>query len=539
MSSPLNMPEIVSLFTAEKKYVSAAENVIRQDDVSIELQPTDCGVKVRVTAEHTPVSFVRLRWHRKFPDDALFLGDAWERSYGDLQWRGYEASRYMPWYFLMHCCGVTCGAGVKVRGGAMAMWTADEAGITLWLDLRCGNQGVILNGRCVEAAEVVSAEYSGISAFAAAREFCKMMCSDPIGPARPVYGGNNWYYAYGKSSHDEILADARAIAELCDGLENRPFMVIDEGWQINRKNPGPAGPWTTGNESFPDMAKLTSEMRQYGVRPGIWFRPLWNCDPAIPEEWRLPERNFPGLRCLDPSVAGVLEYIREDIRRIAGWGFELIKHDFSTYDMFQIWGMQVQDWLVQKSWCDARWTFADRGRTNAEIVKGLYGAIREAAGDTLILGCNTIGHLGAGLMHLARIGDDTSGREWERSCKMGVNTLAFRLCQHKTFFDADADCVGVTETISMKENMQWAELLGKSGTPLFASIKPGVLSAAEKEAMKRFFALSSEQKNIAEPLDWMRSATPSHWRLDEEEVHFDWFEDAGANPDFAEMNFLK
>ena len=201
--------------------------------------------------------------------------------------------------------------------------------------------------------------------------------------------------------------------------------------------------------------------------------------------------------------------------------------------------MQVQDWLVQKSWCDARWTFADRGRTNAEIVKGLYGAILEAAGDTLILGCNTIGHLGAGLMHLARIGDDTSGREWERSCKMGVNTLAFRLCQHKTFFDADADCVGVTETISMKENMQWAELLGKSGTPLFASIKPGVLSAAEKEAMKCFFALSSEQKNIAEPLDWMRSATPSHWRLDEEEVHFDWFEDAGANPDFAELNFLK
>ena len=89
----------------------------------------------------------------------------------------------------------------------------------------------------------------------------------------------------------------------------------------------------------------------------------------------------------------------------------------------------------------------------------------------------------------------------------------------------------------MKENMQWAELLGKSGTPLFASIKPGVLSAAEKEAMKRFFALSSEQKNIAEPLDWFRTTAPAHWRLGDEEKVFDWYEEAGASPDFVENSF--
>ena len=46
-------------------------------------------------------------------------------------------------------------------------------------------------------------------------------------------------------------------------------------------------------------------------------------------------------------------------------------------------------------------------------------------------------------MHLNRTGDDTSGRIWERTRRMGVNTLAFRLPQHNTFYHIDADCVGI------------------------------------------------------------------------------------------------
>ena len=537
MSYLLNMPEQVTLFTAEKKSVFPAENVIRQDDVRIDLLQTACGVKVQVAAEQTPVNFVRLRWHRKFPENALFVGDAWERTYGDLQWRSFDAFRLMPWYFLMNSGDVTAGFGVKVRSGALALWSADSEGITLWLDLRCGNQGVILNGRSVDAAEVISGEYTGISAFAAARELCKKMCTDPIFPAQPVYGGNNWYYAYGNSSHEDILADSLRVAALSEGLANRPFMVIDDGWQLNLHNPGPAGPWKAGNDRFPDMAKLAAEMRQTGVRPGLWFRPLFNCDTEIPESWRLPERFIPGHRSLDPSIPEVLEYIKADIRRFTGWGFELIKHDFTTWDMFEIWGMDMKEWPIRRMKGGLKWSFADRSRTNAEIIVNLYKAIREAAGDAVIIACNTFGHLTAGLTQVSRIGDDTSGREWERTCKMGVNTLAFRLCQHKVFFDADADCIGVTEEISMEHNMQWAELVAKSGTPLFASIKPGVLNADETAAMKRFFALASEQNMTAEPLDWFRTTAPAHWRLGDEEKVFDWYEEAGSSPDFVENSF--
>ena len=94
---------------------------------------------------------------------------------------------------------------------------------------------------------------------------------------------------------------------------------------------------------------------------------------------------------------------------------------------------------------DSNWSFADRTRTNAEIILVLYRTLRYAAGNAVLLGCHTIGHLGAGLFEIQRTGDDTSGRVWERTRKMGVNTLAFRLPQNGTFFASDPDCAAHTE----------------------------------------------------------------------------------------------
>ena len=59
--------------------------------------------------------------------------------------------------------------------------------------------------------------------------------------------------------------------------------------------------------------------------------------------------------------------------------------------------------------------------SKAEIILNLYQNIREAAGNMYLIGCNTISHLAAGVFELNRIGDDTSGNEWSRTLKMGVN----------------------------------------------------------------------------------------------------------------------
>ena len=126
--------------------------------------------------------------------------------------------------------------------------------------------------------------------------------------------------------------------------------------------------------------------------------------------------------CLDPSNPQALEYIKRDVKRICDWGYTLIKHDFSTFDLFGRWGFEMNP-LVTKD----GWHFYDESMTSAEVVKLLYKAILEASKETntIILGCNAIGHLGAGLMHMNRTGDDTSGLNWERTRSMGINTLAF------------------------------------------------------------------------------------------------------------------
>jgi alpha-galactosidase len=168
------------------------------------------------------------------------------------------------------------------------------------------------------------------------------------------------------------------------------------------------------------------------------------------------------------------------------------------------------------------WHMNDNSKTNAEIILNLYKTIREAAGETYIIGCNTISHLSAGLFELNRIGDDTSGNEWERTRKMGVNTLAFRGVQHGIFYAADADCVGLTTKVSWDKNKQWMELVANCGTPLFISAQRDATGTEQKKAIKECFLLASQNLPLGEPIDWMQNPFPKKWKLNGKIVNFDW-----------------
>jgi alpha-galactosidase len=355
-----------------------------------------------------------LRWQLKAAAGLRYAGDHWERSYGDLAWRYMEPERVLPWYFLATDGKATHACGVKTAPASFCFWQVDPSGVSLWLDVRNGGRGVQLGKRELAVATVVTDSYRDVTPFAAATRFCKRLCGKPRLPRLPVYGGNNWYYAYGKSSAQDIRQDSERMAALAPGLKNKPFMVIDDGWEPNRT----AGPWSRGNAGFPDMPQLARDMQRIGVQPGIWMRPLFLKDEAA-KSWRLPSPNAAReyakgqIYTLDPTIAEVRERVRQDIRTLAGWGYSLIKHDFSTYDLLGRWGFTMGAQIT-----DDNWNFADRSRTNAEVIRQFYSAMRDAAGDTLLLGCNTVGHLAAGLFELQRTGDDTSGRDWNRTRKM-------------------------------------------------------------------------------------------------------------------------
>lgn len=523
----LNRPDFIELTTETKTVTAKWENDdYNLDDINVNLNQDNEHLAIFLTAQTSKVKWIKLRWNNlSWDKNVRFLGDAWERGYGDMEWKGMNPNRFMPWYFCAKSEAKSVCYGVKVRPSAMCFWQVDSLGMTLFLDVRCGGSGVNLKGRVIKLADVIACEMRDCTSFEAMQEFCGQMCEDPILPKYPVYGSNNWYYAYGKSSESEILADCDYILNLTKGIENKPYMVIDDCWQEHhRLNEYNGGPWTKGNEKFPDMKALAEKLVQKGVRPGIWVRLLLNEDENIKNEWRLAHNN-----CLDPTNPEALNYIKEDIKRICNWGYTLIKHDFSTFDLFGKWGFQMSPLVT-----DDGWHFYDDSLTSAEVVKLLYKAILDASveasnGETLILGCNTIGHLGAGYMHINRTGDDTSGVDWERTRFMGVNTLAFRLPQHSKFYEIDADCVGIDGGISWSMNKQWADVLAQSGTPLFISVRPNILDETEKQELHEILKVASKQEHHVIPVDWEETTCPEHWQDKDHDIDckYQWFEETG------------
>ncbi len=466
------------------------------------------------------VSLIQVRWRGNLSSIQKFLGDHWERSYADLEWRGEAPNRVMPWYFMATDGERTHGYGVKTHPKAMCYWMADAEGISLWVDVRSGGADVELGDRRLEVCEIVCREGKGESAFAATRAFCKQMCPNPRLPQQPFYGTNDWNFAYGNSSADLLASLAGLVSELSSSSSNRPFCVIDEGWQMGPyKGRFGYGPWV-GNPRFGDMAAFAERLKKLGVRPGIWFRPLTPLKET-PESWLLAR----GKGTMDPSNPEVLEHVKQEIRKLVGWGYQMIKHDFTSWDFFGRWGFQMGSSLTSDNWAPQV-----KSKTSAEILLDLYQAIRDAAGNAALIGCNTCGHLTAGTHELQRTGDDTSGNSWNRNRRMGVNTLAFRAPQHRTFFEVDPDIVSFTKNIPFELVDQWLRLVSESGTALFVVSDPELVDAKVKAAMKRALTIAAEPQPVGEPLDWLESMCPSSWKLMGKRSEFKWMSEGGALP---------
>lgn len=527
----LRIPDYICLFDEGRQefYNDNMDTTLRGDGALVEFKMENGGLNVYLS-DTKGVKYLQLRWNEKMRKDVRVLGDAYERGYGDLQWDTIRPERTMPWYMAVSNGSDAClnyegrfteCFGVMTQPNAMCFWQYDTNGVTLWLDVRNGGAPTYLGDRVLECATVVFGEYRDTSAYKALEEFCSVMSPSPYLPENKVYGSNNWYYAYGKSSREEILADTDLVKNACRDCENIPYMVIDDGWQPNPVD----APWHIGNERFPDMKDLAQEMRKKGVRPGIWVRYLINGKDdeerkiVLPEEWYLSRNK----KVLDPSHKDVLDYVAKTTQRLTGeWGYELIKHDFSTFDIFGLWGFEMRDKITYDGW-----SFYDKSRTSAEIVKNFYKTIKDNSNGAVIIGCNCIGHLCAGLHQLNRTGDDTSGFDWSRTVKMGVNTLAFRNCQNGKFFMCDADCVGITGAIDWAQNKEWLFALSRSGSPLFVSCKPGVLNDSEMAELEQAYKVAALQADEFYPLDWMETTTPERYMLNGKEITFNWYTKQG------------
>ena len=91
-------------------------------DIEVAVEARKGSLVFTVGAPKTRLTRLRVRWHCAFPEGTRFLGDHWERSYGDLEWRGLAGERLMPWYFL-------ASAGRRDK----RLWREDRRGFDLQL----------------------------------------------------------------------------------------------------------------------------------------------------------------------------------------------------------------------------------------------------------------------------------------------------------------------------------------------------------------------------------------------------------------------
>ena len=254
----------------------------------------------------------------------FFGGMTWPNPHyaGDLQWRFLQPERVMPWYFAAHqaASGRTFVAGVKTQPAAFCFWTVDGSGVSLWLDFRNGGCPSVPGDREIAACTIVSlAGDRDESPMMSLTRFCRLLCPAPRLPRGPVCGNNNWYYAYGRDfDANAMRRDAAFLAELAEDHPTRPYCVIDAGWTPGTVCPG--GPWRDGDaQRFPDMPGLAADMKNLGIRPGIWIRPtaLMTVDD--------PRRLRPGPcsvdeKPLDLTLPENLALIHDDVARVRSWG---------------------------------------------------------------------------------------------------------------------------------------------------------------------------------------------------------------------------
>lgn len=158
---------LASVAEPSSKFVSLlrAPDVVRAfgpRNVDIPLEKTgptrwsgpDVDIELVVHGDHVQAKYhgkgvgrIQLRWHGDLRGVERYLGDHWERSYADLEWRGESPNRVMPWYFMAHAGDATHGYGVRTGAASFVFWNADAEGISLWADVRSGGVPVELGDR--------------------------------------------------------------------------------------------------------------------------------------------------------------------------------------------------------------------------------------------------------------------------------------------------------------------------------------------------------------------------------------------------------
>lgn len=119
----MGVPSFITVETEDGSWIGEKDaQKTEKDDVKVTYETTPETEEIWLTADQTKVKTIKLRWNTPVNKKSRILGGSWERTYGDVDWKGISGSRFMPWYFLAAAGETVTGYGVKVRPSAMCFW---------------------------------------------------------------------------------------------------------------------------------------------------------------------------------------------------------------------------------------------------------------------------------------------------------------------------------------------------------------------------------------------------------------------------------
>ena len=469
-----------------------------------------------------PASGGRFRCWKSI-DDVVVLTDSWERCYGEAGPHRLVHGTDIKSAWDLHCfdraAGKSCsmsyyGIPTSKLSFRICRDMGNSAAMEILADTHSGARGVLIEpGDVFQAGDLIFLN-STHDPFDALETYARRI-AEHNRVSRPTVipvGWVDWYFAKGATTEDDLLRNLDFIArELKEfGLE---YIQIDSGWQLGVETTPPphnviaGGPWIP-NSKFPrGMKWYADRIRERGLRPGIWIRPFHMIEGA--EERSAHPDWFNERGQMDFSHPEVREHVRRLCSLLVDdWGYEYVKFDFPSFDLFNAWGPALFEEHA------ARQELQAGTKTNIQAYRESMEVMREATrGKASLLACNSIMPATLGCADVFRIGDDVG--DWHRTFTYGVKSVSARYYTNGIFWTNDPDCLLVREPFTIDQARMWATLVGLSSGAVFISEKLHELPAERLAIIRKAMPVYRNAGNHppGRPLDLLDAAVPELWHL--------------------------
>jgi alpha-galactosidase len=221
---------------------------------------------------------------------------------------------------------------IAVTGKRPMHYGADDLPNGLLLDNVTGH----ITGRLTEPGEY-KVTLSAKNALGKTTRELRIVCGDRLALTPPM-GWNSWNAGGPHVSDEKVRANAKAMVDTGLAQHGWTYVNIDDAWQGTRGGKLKA---LQGNEKFPDMKKLASDIHAMGLKIGIYSTP-WTTSYAgfaggssddESGKWEqrfVPDPKDPTKKVRDRSKGhGKYSFAWADARQWAEWGFDYLKYDWN------------------------------------------------------------------------------------------------------------------------------------------------------------------------------------------------------------------